>query len=111
MAEVAKLKVSWQLQEALAQRNGPSTKSLYNLPIRAPVLVQRTYKREWTGLYKLLSMEGETCAIELPSGPTDFRSTVVKPYYKELEPENLENLEELEEPKLTKEQATNQLAN
>jgi len=28
----------------------------------------------------LLALEGETCKVQLPNGPTDFRSTTVKPY-------------------------------
>ena len=114
MAKVAKLKASQQLREALAQRNGPNTKSVHNLLIRALVLVYRIHKKEWTGLYKLLSIEGETCVIELPSGPTKFRSTVVKLYYKDVsieepepEPEDPENPEEPEKLKPTKEQLTN----
>lgn len=34
----------------------------------------------WTGPFKLLGIVDETCKISLLSGPTDFRSTVVKPY-------------------------------
>ena len=30
-------------------------------------------------------MDNETCTVELPSGPTSFRSTVVKPYLPPLE--------------------------
>lgn len=28
-------------------------------------------------------MDNETCIVYLPSGPTEFRSTVVKPYYED----------------------------
>jgi hypothetical protein len=31
----------------------------------------------------LLAMDRETCQIQLPNGPTSFRSTVVKPFRKE----------------------------
>ena len=40
----------------------------------------------WTGPFKLLEINDETCHVELPSGPTEFRSTVVKPY-NQTEPE------------------------
>ncbi|SLM40538.1 hypothetical protein LPUS_11357 [Lasallia pustulata] len=43
---------------------------------------------KWTGLFKLLGIDGETCKMELPSGPTDFRSTTVKQYLTEAEEEN-----------------------
>ena len=51
----------------------------------------------WTGPYRLLAVEDETCCIQLPSGPTSFRSTSVKPYFR---PENTYNvkLDELEVP-------------
>ncbi|KAI7974032.1 hypothetical protein EIK77_002386, partial [Talaromyces pinophilus] len=38
------------------------------------------YAGKWTGLYKLLSIDRETCIIALPNGPTPFHTTVVKPY-------------------------------
>ena len=28
-------------------------------------------------------MDGETCTIQMPYGPTNFRSTVVKPYFQD----------------------------
>lgn len=37
-------------------------------------------KQNWAGLFKLLAINNDTCTIELPSAPTDFRSTVVKQY-------------------------------
>ena len=37
----------------------------------------------WKGPYRLLAVNGETCTIQIPYGPTNFRSTVVKPYYTE----------------------------
>jgi hypothetical protein len=35
---------------------------------------------KWTRPYTLLALEGETCKVQLPHRPTDFRSTTVKPY-------------------------------
>jgi hypothetical protein len=37
----------------------------------------------WKGLYKLLATNGETCTIDIQHSLTNFRSTVVKPYYTE----------------------------
>jgi hypothetical protein len=52
-------------------------------PINSPVLVWREGNTRcsgtWTGPYLLLSLDGETCRIALPSGPTEFWSTSVKP--------------------------------
>ncbi|KHJ30932.1 hypothetical protein EV44_g3972 [Erysiphe necator] len=45
---------------------------------------------KWTGPFKFLGIEGETCTEELSSGLTSFRSNSVKPYYTELA--NNENL-------------------
>jgi hypothetical protein len=36
--------------------------------------------RHWDRPYNLLTVKGETCIVKLPSGPTSFQSTVVKPY-------------------------------
>ena len=49
----------------------------------------------WTGPYHLLAIENEMCYVQLPSGPTRFRSTSVKPYFW---PENTHDvkLDELE---------------
>jgi hypothetical protein len=37
----------------------------------------------WKGLYKLLATNGETYTIDMQHSLTNFRSTVVKPYYAE----------------------------
>src|SRR5579871_5780926 len=83
MNEIAKIRAEHQVADALRQRNGPSTADIHDLPLLSPVLVWRKdtgQSGHWTGPYTLLSMEGETCKVQLPHGPTDFRSTVVKPY-------------------------------
>ena len=36
---------------------------------------------EWKGSYNLLNIQGESVIIELPNGPTKFRSTSIKPYF------------------------------
>ena len=88
MAEVSKLHATRQVSDALHQRNGPHTMRMHDTPIGSPVLVWRTHQKKWTGPYKLLATSRETCTIELPNGPTDFRITIVKPY--------LENSEEID---------------
>jgi hypothetical protein len=42
--------------------------------------VWRKNKR-WKGLYKLLATNKETCTIDIQHSLTNFRSTVIKPYY------------------------------
>lgn len=79
MKEVRKLRALRQVTEALRQRNGPSNVELHKLPLHSDVLVWRE-NLKWTGPFKLLLVEGETCKVELPSGPTSFRSSV-KPYF------------------------------
>ena len=78
--EVRRLHAGRQVKDALAMRNGPDTRAILNLPIQSDVRVWRE-KDGWTGPFKLLASDGETCIIDMPYGPADFRSTVVKPYY------------------------------
>lgn len=79
MTEVRKLRAARKVTEALRMRNGPSTTAIHDLPLNSQVLVWRE-KAKWQGPYRLLSLQGETCVVELSSGPTMFRSTSVKPY-------------------------------
>jgi hypothetical protein len=85
MTEVAKLHAERQVNDALHQRNGPQTMRMHDTPIGSPVLVWRKHQKKWTGPHKLLATSGETCTVELSSGPTEFRITIVKPYLEEPE--------------------------
>ena len=82
MDEVKKIHAERQVADALNTRNGPVITPLHDLPINANVLVWREAGKtgKWTGLFVLLGIEGETRKISPPSGPTDFRTRVVKPY-------------------------------
>ena len=64
--------------------NGPKTTVIYDLPLNLPVLVQREgpigQPGYWSGPYNLLSIENKNCIIQLPYGPTNFRSMVMKLY-------------------------------
>jgi len=79
MDEVRKLRAVRQVDDALNQRNGPISR-VKDLPLNSSVLVWRE-PGKWTGPYPLLGVDKENCSVDLPSGPTLFRSTVVKPYY------------------------------
>ena len=86
MDEVKKLRAKRQINDALHMRNGPRVDAVYDLPLNSEVLVWREGQTNklgsWTGPYALLSINGEECVVSLPSGPTSFRSTAVKPFYK-----------------------------
>lgn len=77
MAEVSKLRARRQIQEAISTRNGPSSKPI---PLGSDVLVWRAHRKKWEGPFKLISTINETMTIQLPSGPTQFRSTCIKAY-------------------------------
>jgi hypothetical protein len=78
--EARKLLAKRQINDALATRNGPDTLPTHRLPLQSDVRVWRE-KGGWQGPYRLLATNGETCTIEMPHGPTKFRTTVVKPFY------------------------------
>jgi hypothetical protein len=79
MKEIRHLYAKRQINDALAMRNGPNTEPLLSLPLQSDIRVWRE-KDGWDGPYKLLAMDGQTCTIQMPYGPANFRSTVVKPY-------------------------------
>ena len=80
--EIRRLYAKRQIQDALAMRNGPNTESVLQLPLQSDVRVFRE-KKGWTGPYKLLAIDGETCTIDIDRRYIQFRSTVIKPYYTE----------------------------
>lgn len=77
--EVRRKYAKRKVTDALCMRNGPRFSNLYELPINSKVFVWHE-ERGWTGPYVLLSLEDQKCTINLPSGPTLFRITVVKLY-------------------------------
>ena len=82
MAEVRQLKAKRQISNALATRNGPNTFETLNLPLQSEVKVWRE-KLGWKGPFLLLSRDGETCTVDIDGKPTNFRTVVVKPYYRD----------------------------
>jgi hypothetical protein len=94
--EVRRLYAERQIKNALAMRNGPDTKAILNLPLQSDVRVWRK-KDGWTGLFKLLAIDGETGTIDMPHGLTNFRLTIVKSYYTLPEaPQEKEEIEDIE---------------
>lgn len=92
MKEVQRYRAERQVADALNQRNGPVVSVLHDLPLNANVLVWREgpvgRSGKWSGPFKMLGIEGETCKVELPNGVTDFRTTTVKPFLTEELQEN-----------------------
>ena len=89
MKEVQKVRAERQVADALNQRNGPQPmiSIVHDLSLDSDVLVWQKdnagHSGKWTGAYKLLTIENGTCKVQLPSGPTNFRITIVKPYLQE----------------------------
>ena len=104
MAEIVKLRAKQTVNSALHHRNGPDTTPIHDLPLNSEVLVWRE-SGNWTGPYRLLAVEGETCRVQLPNGPTSFRSTSVKPYFRSETSETARDVDpvELEAPSPTPE--------
>ena len=85
MEEITKIRARQQVNTALNHRNGPSVTPIHDTPLNSPVMVWREGNTgrsgNWTGSFKLLEINDETCHVELPSKPTEFQSTTVKPYH------------------------------
>lgn len=79
MKEIAKLHAKRDVAEALRRRNGPRTDETLDTPIGENVWVWREHKG-WSGPYRLLATNDQTCTVQLRRGPTNFRITSVKPY-------------------------------
>lgn len=91
MNDLSKERAKRQTKDALHQRNGPQHR-MQDTPIGSPVLVWRPHSKEWTGPHTLLAVMNEDCTVQLPGGPTTFRSTAVKPYLKETSKDDNNNL-------------------
>lgn len=87
MEEVQQIRSKRQVADALNQRNGPSIGPIHALSCGSKVLVwrkgQANRSGKWTRPFELINIEDETCNVKLPSRPTSFRSTVVKPFHYE----------------------------
>src|ERR1700710_1416669 len=87
MEEVKKLYAKRQVTDALNTRNGPRINAIHDLPLNSPVLVWREGNTGqpgfWSGPHTLIALDRESCTVNMPRGPTSFRSTSVKPYYTE----------------------------
>jgi hypothetical protein len=62
MLEIAKLRAKQAVSSALNHCNRPDITLVHDLPLNSEVLVWRE-SGNWTGPYRLLSIEGETCRL------------------------------------------------
>ena len=93
MKQARKIRAKNQLIDALKIRNRPLVDFIHDFSLHFDVLVWQKgnvgQTSKWTDLFKLLSIKGKTFKIHLPSGPTEFQSIVVKPYF--VNDDNTEN--------------------
>ena len=79
MKELRELQAQRQIRDALGMRNGPDVTAVLRLSPDDEVLVWRE-KDRWTGPFKVITVNNHNVTVMMPNGPTNFRSTVVKPY-------------------------------
>ena len=98
IGEMRKMMAEKQIRDALNIKNdsGPIISHLHDLFINSEVLVWRkgnaNKSENWTGPFKMLSMESETCKIAMSYETTDFRNIVVKSFFKNNESENVTDM-------------------
>lgn len=80
--EMSKRFAKRQVQSALNSRNGPDVSDVHSIPIGGHALVYRPKTDKWEGPFSVLDINGEDVTLLLPppSGPTKFRTTVVRPF-------------------------------
>ncbi|KAL0929476.1 uncharacterized protein CTRU02_204398 [Colletotrichum truncatum] len=71
-----------EINRAINTRNGPNIQQVLSLPIQSEVMVWRENKG-WTGPYEVQGIEGHNVTVNMINGPTQFRATHVKPYYRD----------------------------
>ena len=62
MAEIVKLRAKQTVNNALHYYNRPNTTPVHDLPLNSKVLIWRK-SGNWTGPYRLLAVEDETCCV------------------------------------------------
>ena len=80
MAEVRRCHSARQIADALRTRNGPDITLTLALPLDSDVLVWRENEPYWSGLYKLVAINGYTYKVQVNNKVVDFRITSVRPY-------------------------------
>ena len=80
--EVRRLYTERQVKDVLTIRNGPNTKITLDLPLQLDIRVWHKKKGQ-KGLYKLITINGETYTVNILQGPAKFQLTIIKPYLTE----------------------------
>jgi hypothetical protein len=89
MRMLREIRAEVDVNRALNTRNGPSTHDTLHLPLRSEVMVWREGKdRGWEGPYEIKSKDHANVTVEMINGPKTFRTTQVKPYYRDEEAED-----------------------
>ncbi|KAF1935267.1 hypothetical protein EJ02DRAFT_507147 [Clathrospora elynae] len=71
------------IQKAMkALRRAAAERTVLSLPLQSEVMVWRE-KNGWQGPYKIINMKDHDVTVDMVNGPITFRSTVVKPYYRD----------------------------
>jgi hypothetical protein len=86
MTEVKKFRVEKQIVDALNTRNNSNVSSIHDLLLNSDVLIWRedtNHRDKWIESFKLLSIDDETCKIDLSSDSIEFRNIVIKSFLTE----------------------------
>jgi len=89
ITEIVKLQAKQTVNSTLHHHNRPDTTSVYNLLLNSEVLIWHK-SGNWTRPYCLLAIENAICCVQLPSRPTNFRNTSIKPYFQSKNTYNVE---------------------
>jgi hypothetical protein len=81
MRMLKSIRAEVDINRAINTRNGPNTHEVLSLPLRSEVMVWRENKG-WSGPYEIKGIDGYTITVDMVNGPTQFRATHVKPYYR-----------------------------
>ena len=84
MRALRAMRAKRQIRDAINTRNGPSSTEVTSLPLQSEVLVWRE-NRGWQGPYKILAIDNQDVTLDMPNGPTNFRSTALQPYHRDPE--------------------------
>ncbi|EED11958.1 hypothetical protein TSTA_000360 [Talaromyces stipitatus ATCC 10500] len=79
ITELRKAVAERKVNDALNTRNGPIITETLNLPLGANIKVWREGKG-WTGLHKLISVNGHDITVNLSNSAVAFRATSVQQY-------------------------------
>ncbi|KAI0994393.1 hypothetical protein K3495_g13789 [Podosphaera aphanis] len=82
MKSLRKAQAKRQINDAINARNGPSVNEIQSLPLQSEVRVWRE-KDGWQGPFKIIATDRHNVTVDMVNGPVTFRSTVVKPYYRD----------------------------